>query len=87
MTSTSTSITSDSTRPGLLSTSSLALGLVAAGLCMILSFISLFAGAVALALGALALRRGERSPAALVGMTAAGVSIYLILLEVLFLGG
>ena len=75
------------TRAGLLGTSSLALGLVAAGVCMVLSFVSLAAGAVALVLGGLALRRGGRSTSSVVGMTAAGVSIYLILLEVLFLGG
>lgn len=85
---TSTSIPADhEARNGLGGTISLALGLLAAGLCMVLSFISLAAGVVALGIGAVALRRGERSASALVGMTAGGVSIYLILLEMLVLGG
>lgn len=65
----------------------LALGVVAMLLTTTLAFISLALGALALVLGAQAVRRFGSSVAAVVGMTAAASSIYVIVLEILVVGG
>jgi hypothetical protein len=69
-----------------LPTVSLAAGVVAAALTTVLSFISLALGGVAIVTGLLAVRRGSSSRA-VVGVTAAAVSIYVIVLEIMVLGG
>lgn len=86
-TSTATSqVTSDS-RPARFGMVSLALGIVAAGLTMTLSLLSLVLGALALALGSIGLSRRESPVPAAIGMTSAAVSVALIFMEILWLGG
>jgi len=65
----------------------LPLGIIAAGLTLTLSLVSLALGTLALVLGGIALARREAPVPAAVGMTAAVVSIVVILQEVFALGG
>lgn len=85
-TSTATAQATSESPPARLGLASLALGIVAAGLTMTLSLVSLVLGAIALVLGGLGFARRERPVPAAVGMTAAAVSITLILMEVFALG-
>ena len=87
LTTSASSGTESDTRPARLGLAALALGIVAAGLTMTLSLVSLALGALALVLGGVALVRREAPVPAAVGMTAAAVSVALILLEVFALGG
>lgn len=62
-------------------------GVIAAALTTILSLISLVLGPIAIVLAVVSVRRGERRLLAAIGATAAVVSVYVILLEILALGG
>lgn len=70
-----------------LATAALLAGLVAAALTTMLSFISLVLTIVAFAAGFTAIRRGQAPTRAAVGMTAAAVSAWVIVLEIFVLGG
>jgi hypothetical protein len=65
----------------------LGLGVVAALLTTTLAFVSLGLGALALVLGARTIRRIGPTISTVVGMTAAAVSIYVIVLEIHVVGG
>jgi hypothetical protein len=73
-------------RTSKLAMTALAGGAVAAALTTTLSFVSLVLAAVALGVGTVSWRRSPSTLAA-VGMTAAAVSAYIILLEMAFVGG
>jgi len=64
----------------------LGLGVVAALLTTVLAFIALLAGAGALVAGVISWRRSGLSPRAAAGMAMAGVSIYVIALEIFVIG-
>lgn len=76
-----------SRRTSALSLTALGLGTIAAVLTTLLSLVSLALLAPTLVCGLLALRRGDNPLPAAVGMTAGAVSAYVIVLEVVLLGG
>lgn len=73
-------------RTSKLALTALAAGVVAAALTTTLSLVSLVLAAVALGTGVVSWRRSPSTFAA-VGMTAAAVSAYIILLEMTVVGG
>ena len=72
---------------GRLATTALVTGGIAALLTTTLAFISLALAVVTAFVGVLALRRGQDRTLAAVGLAMAGVSTYVIVLEILILGG
>ncbi len=82
-----TTIPAPTRTPSRLATATAATGAVAALLTTTLAFISLGLAAVALVVGSVCLRRQEGGVRAPVGMAMAAVSIYVIVLEILVLGG
>ena len=69
-----------------LATAALVTGLLAALLTTLLAFLALVLGAATFVLGGLALRRHSAGVRAPIGMAMAAVSVYVIVLEIAFVG-
>lgn len=82
-----TSISTARTQRTPLATAALMTGVIAGALTTVLSFLALALSAVAVGTGIAAVRRGQEPTRAAVGITAAAVSTWVIVLEIFVLGG